>query len=762
MVDWLFVALFKYRLVVFERGDLVFDAPWPLAVVLLAGAAVAVPATVIYARTHGRLERRDRVILAGLRLGAIAVLVFCLARPMLVIATVVPQQNFLGILVDDSRSMRIPDQSGAPRGNYVGAQFSPDGSELLSGLSERFKLRFFRFAEHIERVDDVGALGYAGRRTDLGQALHSARRELAGVPLAGLVVLTDGADNSGTPLTETLLQLKAAGVPVHTVGLGSERFEKDIALRRVAPPRAVLRGSSVSVDVTVTQSGFGRETVRLTVEDAGRILSSQDVRLPAGDEPVTVPVHFTAEESGPRVFRFRIEPHEDEIVTENNTLEALIVVEDDRRKILYFEGEPRFEVKFLRRAIAEDENLHVVVLQRTAENKFYRLDVDDPDELEGGFPDTREELFAYDGLILGSVEASFFTLDQLRMIGEFASQRGGALLTLGGRHAFVEGGYAGTPLAEALPVVLQQDAANEHRFFAEVKVELTPFGRSHPVTQLAASADESEARWKELPPLSTLNPLGEVKPGASTLLLGRTEDATDSYVVLAYQRYGRGKVVAFPVQDSWQWQMHADVPLDDLTHETFWRQLLRWLVSDVTDHVRALTSADRTERGIPVTVTAEVTDSGYVRVNGAEVFATVTAPSGDVRRVPMEWTVERDGEYRTEFAPEEDGLYEISVQAEQEGTSFGQARSFVQVGDMHAEFFDAEMQAGLLQRVAEETGGHFYTPATVGSLPEDVSFTESGTTVHEERDLWDMPVLLILLLGLFGAEWGYRRTRGLA
>ena len=117
----------------------------------------------------------------------------------------------------------------------------------------------------------------------------------------------------------------------------------------------------------------------------------------------------------------------------------LVQVLDRREKILYFEGEPRFELKFIRRAVAEDKNLQVVCLQRTSQNKFLRLDVDDAEELAGGFPKTREELFKYRGLILGSVEASFFTADQLRMIAEFVSQRGGGLLTLGGRHSFAEG-----------------------------------------------------------------------------------------------------------------------------------------------------------------------------------------------------------------------------------------------------------------------------------------------------------------------------------
>ena len=760
MLDRLFQFLFKYRPVVFERGQFTFAVPWPFWIVAACAVVAGGLAVLLYVRTRGKVARRDRVMLLSLRLAALGIITFCLAGPALMIATVVPQQNFIGVLVDDSRSMRIRDQDGRRRGDIAAEALDPEGP-LLAGLSSRFKVRLFRFSESVERLNDAGELTYAGRRTDLAHALSAVQRELSAVPLAGIVVLTDGGENSGNPLTEPLLELQASHVPVHVIGLGRERFERDIQIGRVETPRTVLEGTSVGVEISVRHSGFGGRTVQLNVEDAGRILSTHEFRLPREGEMTTVQATFTVTEPGPRLFRFVIPLQPDEMISENNAVEALIVVERRREKILYFEGEPRFEVKFLRRAIADDANLHVVTLQRTAENKFLRLDVEDSTELVAGFPRTREELFRYRALILGSVEASFFTRDQLRMIAEFVSMRGGGLLALGGRSAFAEGGYTETPLADVLPVILEPPShADSTPFFAEVKVGLTPFGRSHPVMQLRPTPAASKARWDSLPPLSVVNPIHAVKPGASTWLTGSNGD--DTYVVLASQRYGRGKAVAFPVQDSWIWQMHADIPLEDMTHETLWRQLLRWLVAGVADQVMVTTSDDRIDVGRDVTVTAEVADSGYLRLNGAEVTATIIDPTGEELILPMQWTVERDGEYRTRFAPAMAGLHEIRVTARRDDRALGVATSYVLAGDVDAEFFGAEMRESLLRRVAEETGGRFYTPETMASLPEDVSFTESGVTVYEQRDLWDMPILLLLLLGFIGAEWGYRRYLGLA
>ncbi|SVC26857.1 uncharacterized protein METZ01_LOCUS279711, partial [marine metagenome] len=413
---------------------------------------------------------------------------------------------------------------------------------------------------------------------------------------------------SGEPLAESLLPLQAANVPVYTVGLGEEILTPDVQVSRVEIPRSVLVGTSLVVDVIVSHRGYSDRTVSLVVEDAGQIMASEDVTFQGDGEPVVARVRIETTESGPRLLRFRVPVQDGESVERNNAREVLVDVVDESEKILYFEGEPRWEVKFVRRAVAEDENLQVVVLQRTAENKFLRLDVDDAEELAAGFPKTREELFRYRGLILGSVEASFFTHDQLNMIADFVSQRGGGLLVLGGRNAFAEGGYEGTPVEEALPVLLDDDRNTEgNPYFEELLVSPTRTGLTHPATQLGGGDSESiRELWESLPPVTTLNPISRLKPGATGLLTGGTDQDRSRQVVLAYHRYGRGKVIVLPIQDSWIWQMHADIPLEDQTHETFWRQLLRWLIDGVPDPISAQSESELVEPGQVVKLTAEV------------------------------------------------------------------------------------------------------------------------------------------------------------
>ncbi len=758
----IFEFLFKYRPLLFQEGDFTFGSPWPTMFVLGLVALLSIPAVLTYTAARGNTRPVDRTVMAVLRLGVIGLLVFILFQPTLVLTSVAPQRNFVGILVDDSKSMLITDEDGVPRSDFIERTFGAEGSELLTELSNKFALRFFRFSRGSSRLGDMSELTFEGTGTELGAAMVRAQEELAGVPLSGLVVISDGADNSGETLAESLLPLQAANVPVYTVGLGEETLSPDVQVSRVEVPRTVLKGTSLVVDVIVSHRGYSNSTVPLVVEDGGILMASEDVTLQGDGEPVVARIRLEVEESGPRLLQVRVPVQDGERVSRNNVRELLIDVVDETEKVLYFEGEPRWEVKFVRRAVSDDDNLQVVVLQRTAASKFLRLDVDDADELAAGFPKTREELFRYRALILGSVEASFFTHDQLDMIADFVSQRGGGLLVLGGRNSFGEGGYEGTPLAEALPVFLDDELSGGRPFFSELHVSPTRTGLTHPATQLGGSGgEEIRTLWESLPPVSSLNPITRLKPGATSLLTGGSELDRTTQVVMAYHRYGRGKVIVLPIQDSWIWQMHADVALEDQTHEIFWRQLIRWLADGVPHRVGVQGEREVVEPGQSVGISAEVNDSAYVEVNNGSIVATVLGPVGDTISVPLNWAVDQDGRYDADFTTSEPGLYEIAVRATRATDTLGTAITYVHAAPSDDEYFDASMRGTTLRRVADETGGLFYTPEDVASLPEDIGLTGAGVTLTEERDLWDMPILLILLLGLMAGEWGYRRKRNL-
>lgn len=747
---------FKYPPVVFEKGRIVFSSPLPLLLLVAAVALIGV-AFWSYLRSSRGLELKQRIPMLVLRAALFILLLILLFRPTLQVAVAVEQENYLGILIDDSRSMLVADDGNVTRAQALTEQLN---EAFFNSLRERFRIRVFRFSGDAERVDSEDALSFAGGQSRIGAALAQAQNELSGVPTAGLIVVSDGADQSEAELNASLLGLKTAGIPVYTVGVGREEFARDIEVRRVSSPRSVLRGTSTVVDVVIAQNGYAGRTIPLIVEDNGQVVNSQEVTMPSDGTPASVSVHFSADQAGWRRFTFRVPLQPDELVIQNNEREVLIDVRDGRQKILFFEGEPRWEVKFMRRAVAEDPELQLVLLQRTAENKFLRLDVDDGEELADGFPIAPEELFSYKAIVIGSVEASFFSRDQLRLLADFVSNRGGSILFLGGRRSFTEGGYAGTPIADLLPVYLEGNA--DPTYYRELKVALTRAGEAHAALRLDPDPERSLAKWDSLPELSTFNRLTRLKPGATALLTGSGPGVSDGQIVLASQRYGRGTVLAMPVQDTWLWQMHADVPLDNQSHEILWRQMLRWLVNDVPDQLALQASAEPAALGQTVQLKADLRDKSFTKINDAVVLASVETPTGEIIDVPLRWTSAADGEYTGSFVPTAEGLHRVSVNAERAQENVADTSLMIDVVEDQGEYFNAQMRAPLLRRMSEETGGAFYPLAEINRLSEEVKFSGSGITRVESYDLWDMPIVFFMIVGLVGAEWGIRRRRGLA
>ena len=391
-MDAFIEALFKYRPVVFDRGDFVLAAPWPILIVV-GVAGLGLTLAWAYRRARAKSTPRDRLFLTGVRVAIFVLAGFALLRPTLLVSTAVPQKNAVAILIDDSRSMRIADADGRTRAAVAQHLLGTRDSTVARALGERFQLRYYRFSTGAEPIPDGRALNFSGGRTHLGAALDRARQDLSTVPLAGMVVISDGADNSASALAEPLLALNARGLPVYTIGVGAPRFEHDIEITGVEVPHTALRGTALVANVIVAQRGFAGRKVQLLAEDAGRIVASQEVTLRGDGEESPVRMRVVTSETGPRRLRFRIAREAGELIADNNAREALVTVTDRAEKILYVEGEPRFELKFMRRAVRDDENLRLVALQRTAENKFLRLGVEDSLELVAGFPKTREELF---------------------------------------------------------------------------------------------------------------------------------------------------------------------------------------------------------------------------------------------------------------------------------------------------------------------------------------------------------------------------------
>ena len=758
--------LFGHEQAVFTNGRFGFDVrPGPLLLVLIVLLAAGF-IYFVYLRPRIRLSKRTTATLIALRVALLTVLVTLLLRPVVVVSSVIPRSSYVAILVDDSVSMKLRDMpDGNARIDTVKQTLLANGpNSFLNRLDAKFKTNLYGFAGAVSRLKGADDLFAEGRTSDLAGSLDETIKRSSGMPLSAVVLATDGASNVPHDLAATLRELRARDIPVFTVGVGNTARPMDAELTRINMPRRVLVGSRVNIEAYVGLSGYQATKVLMGVREDGRAIKTEEINLRGND---TQAVNLEITPTTPGIHRYTIEvtPLDGELTIENNKQDALVEVVSGPLRLLHVEGEPRWELGKIRESLALNEkNIVLVSLQRTGENKFYRQGIGSQNELATGFPVTEEELFAYDGLVIGSVEAGFFTADQLRAIEAFVARRGGGLLAIGGRLSFDGGKYKGTTIDDLLPVSLTGGATDDAMSFAPVyKPVLTGAGQTHPITRLQDDRGANQKAWNELPPISVSQVLANVKPGASVLLEARRVEGSGSQSapLLVQQRYGRGQTLALTAADTWRWRMRMDSKNN--AHETFWRQMLRYVVSGTPQQIEIATERDVYAMDDTVNIVADIRDKRFNPVSDAHATARVTKPSGLVVDVPLTFTTLNSvNTYAGQFKADELGDHRVELMGTSTGLGTLNAKSSVLVSDLNREYYSAAQNSDLLKRVATETGGKYYTPAEAQSLLDDLVYRQTPYSERVTKDLWDMPINFMLIIGLLSAEWFLRKREGLA
>jgi uncharacterized membrane protein len=749
----IFEIFFKYTPIIYEKGHLAFQligSPmWFIPFVIAAGAGAWFAYRKVAADKYS-------IGLVLLRTITFSVLAFIFLRPVLNISTVLPQESYLAVVIDNSESMKIRDDGQASRAELLQARL--ESTDFFRRLSDKFKVRTYRFDRDAERIENLGRMTYEGKRTRLESATDLLNQELGTVPLSGVVLITDGVDNASKQWTESLSKLEARRIPFYTVGVGSENIIRDAEVTKVTAPRESLKESTAVVDVSYRSHGFSGRKATLYVRENNVLLKSEEVVLPADGEIAEKSIDLPVKNEGTRIFSFSLQAQDDRI-PENNTLDALVEIKNDHPQILYIEGEPRWEFKFLRRAVQDDPNIRLVTLLRSSQNKFYRQGIDKEEMLAEGFPKEREELFQYKGLIFGSIESTFFSQDQLKNVVDFVSNRGGGFMMMGGRNSFAGGRYQNSPIADILPVQMSPEASTP--IIGRLKLALSDYGRTHPLMKLSAGAEENVKQWSDLPPLNDFNKTLEAKVGGIVLARGQAEQrGSADPILLAYQRYGRGRTMAFMSGSSWRWQMEMDH--EDQTYELFWKQVLRWLVNTSPDPVMINSDKDTYLPGELVRIYAEISNKKFERMNNAKVIAKVTNPDGITESIPLDWNGSQDGTYQTEINAGTAGIYRVEVEAAQGSENLGTNRTAFQVQDRPVEFYNASLDARNLQSIADSTEGKYYPLSRIGDVPDDAVYVEGETSFVEQKELWDVPFLFMLLCLSLAGEWFWRKKLGLA
>ncbi len=739
-----------------------FAAPIPIWLITILVIAMVGIAMLSYRRPLAPLSSVQRGVLIALRGASLGAVFLFLLRP--IVLTPGGQRDVVvPVLVDVSRSMRVVGADGLSR---MANAVRLIESDLLPKLSQRFTPELYGVSGTLMAIPPtaLGQIEPDGRRSDLAAAVEAVRERYRGRRISGIVLVSDGGDTT----QQTSRGEATGGPPTFAIGVGERDGLRDREVLDVVAGDPPLDQASVDLHVAAVSHGYGRQPFDVQVRANGQLVESRRVTPAAEGAPMDEVFTVSPDPLVATVFTVDVAVGEGEPISENNSRSVLVSPAGRRRRMLVMQGAPGFEHGFMVRALSQDPVLEIDSVIRKGKNENGRdtflVQATGGREavLMQGFPSRKEDLFAYDAIVIANIEGDFFTRSQLAMMAEFVSERGGGLLVLGGR-SFAQQGFMGTPLEEVLPVELNDRRGGLARaaFGVDLSapqntVVVTPDGEQHPVMRIASSLEETRKRWAALPPLAATAPLGGPRPGASILAVPATPGGI--YPVVAVQRFGRGRSMVFGGEAAWRWRMR--LPSTDRSFEFFWRQAARWLAGPAPDQVSVSVPASA-EPGDTIAIAVDVRDAAFAPASDATVEATVTMPGGATQPMTMRREGTPAGPFAATMGVEQPGLYRVHAEARRRGTVVGAADRWFYVGGSDREFVDPRLNEGVLRRLARASGGRYVAAAEASSVADWLDAAVPQTADPVARDLWHHPSVYAFLIALLSAEWVLRRRWGL-
>ncbi len=789
----------------------------PLAAV--AAAVLLVLLAISYRRTTA--AGPTRFLAAGLKALGIILLAICLLEPLFAGKHAKPGANQFVILADNSQSMTLKDPDGKSRGEQIKSLVSRDAGKQdapwLTQFAKDFDVKAFSFdslLHDLHAPGDLSGLAYDGKSTDMGGALERVVRRFDGRPLAGIILLTDGSATDTDAVDRVIAESKAAGAsagvpPIYPVLIGKPSPAPDVGVDHVDVTQTSFEDAPVTLAAEITSSGMqGKTLVADLLDESGKSVQQQKYTVDGDGDPIMARFLVKPDQIGLSFYRVRAYAADEqgqfdhpetskEATLANNTRTVAVDRGRGPFRVLYVAGRPNWEFKFLNRAEDDDKEVQLAGLIRVAkrEPKFQfmgrpgqnanplfegfnnqtqpdedsteydkpimeRINTADDKELAGGFPKTADELFSYHAIILQDMESEFFTADQMQLISDFVRKRGGGLMMLGGEESFKNGDYDKTVIGDLLPVYIDQVEYPPDD--QDYSFDLTKEGWLEPFLRLHSDETADLARIDSLKNKFTIiNPVRGIKPGA-TVLARASAASGASLPALVEQRFGKGRTAALLVGDMWKWELQR-ADNSDTDFEKNWRQLVRWLVSDVPDRV-TLASDPANDPDYPgaLRLSVRVKDSTFTPLDNAGVTITVTGPDKKTATLHADANSGEPGLYQALYLPRLPGPYRAQANADGPDTHpVGQAQIGWASDPAADEFRDLQPNAALLERIARATGGEMIPAADLPKFAAGLPLKKAQITEAYVMPFWHQSWVFLLAIACLAAEWGLRRWKGL-
>lgn len=793
--------------------------------IVILGIGIVIGITVfVYLRVARPLHPRYRLLLILLRITAASILLGCLLAPVVIEKKDITPPTHLSILVDTSRSMQLVDtpmsETPMSRLSQVNQLLFNVPGQFLQTLQDRFEVHLYAFDTQLQQSALLAQKGDSptphleaeGALTDIGGAIREVAAVWKGQQTAGIVLITDGAHNSGQFPLERITALE---VPIYPIGVGSVEPPKDIQIQRIDyTPIAYTNHESV-IRVSVGQTGFTGKTTQLSLREVeSKSLvdtvtltfgSDQKVNAVGASTKQVVELKLTPQSEGNFQYSVTLPTLDGELTEANNQKTFSMKVVKAKLKVFYLEGRPRWDYTFLKRTLERDPDIEATcaILSRKdgkplpVGSVLDRLDGYYPQVIPASetprFPETLAELSKYDVLILGDLRAEHLTKTQQRAIVDFVERHGKPVVFLPSRNTLGVNGLRNTELAPLLPIDVPKNGCRVED--TEFTVQLTQSGTFHPMLQLDDTQSTRTSQtaalergnldlWRNMPALSRSFSGFRLRGGATALM-----ESGKGVPILILQRAGLGKSLIIAAEGFYNWDFGVATYKDTRYHAIyprFWAQVLRWMATNTDDkNVYLTANASTYAIGDTVKVTAYLYSDTYRPQAGATVQIEVVPPDGVPFQLQMAVGQERfsaatetsvpraesrdpkainadmSNLYTAQFVLLQKGKYRIRAIGRSGNLNLGEDQIDIYAHPQLAELENPQLNEDLLKQLAEQTGGAYMTMADAESVPENIANVQNPIFVDAERELWAHPLILITIVGLLGTEWFLRKRVGL-
>lgn len=788
-----------------------FPVGW-LVVLALAALAVTLYS---YRWAPAEMSAVRRALLAGLRLAFFGLLLLLLAQPVVRFELKHQKRGLLAVMTDVSESMslaepridtndikrvaivhgamsaseglggslprsRMAEFGRVPRMELVKQAFLNTNLNLLPRLRGKFDVHAYAFGKGLQEVGDTNATGddawiralkAQSPSTALGEGLSetlnksqlrlrgNAAEANASGALAGIFVVTDGANNAGMDPEELIARLQRERVPLYIYGVGITS-PRDIILAGMSAPDVVFKDDEITVQARVQTQGLQGEQseVELWVREEGapaRKVDSKPITFGADGEQA-VALHYAPEIAGDYQLEVRVPERADETEKENNAMSQRLRVVSQKINVLLVEQAPRWEYRYLTALLMRDKNIALRILLLEGDKTIARDDnanADSPFLKE--MPDA-EGLRAYDVVIFGDVDPNKLgRADVQEDLSRFVADFGGSLLVMAGKR-FCPALYRGRELDQMLPVIIANTpaapAGAEDYGQAAVRLQRTALGKESPELRMAVSEEENEKVWNELPPLYWVAKVERAKPSAQVLLVEAGDEKgarQDQRPVLAMHRFGAGLVMYMGTDNFWRWRKTAG----DKHHTALWLQLIQRLalprLTDFTRDYQLSVNRKLYSSGDRVRVSARL--FGETGTQAGTLAIRYQPTGGEENRMELKLSPDDNRTYAGEFVASAPGQYRLFLEDHTNGV-----RHFA-VRDHNLERTRTAMNEPLLRSLATKTGGAFFREEDLAQLPDRIPALMRTVTLRSERELWSSLPYFLLMLLVVTAEWIIRK-----